>query len=116
MGTARVCAEGQGVRFRKLCRCRPAENDLLIEARSGWHACVVCQVVSRADASPPQGRAFVTGQPSIRADLYKNSDFVLPPFRAAHGIVSTIDVVKGRRHVVWRAQDRQRSSARLRPA
>src|SRR5580658_8284300 len=66
---ARVCAEGLGVPYCKVCRYRPDENDLLIVAGHGWHAGVVGHVVSRADASSPQGRAFTTGEPSICNDL-----------------------------------------------
>lgn len=90
---ARVCAEGLDVPFSKVCRYRAAENDLFIEAGFGWKAGVVGHVVSRADASSPQGRAFITGEPSICNDIGKDSVFVLPAFYAAHGIVSTIDVV-----------------------
>ena len=46
---ARVCAESLRVPFCKVCRYRPAEKDLLIEAGYGWHAGVVGRVVSRAD-------------------------------------------------------------------
>lgn len=96
---ARVCAEGLDVSFSKICRYREAENDLLIEAGYGWNAGVVGNVVSRADKSSPQGRAFITGQPSISRDLRKDNDFKLPPFYAEHGIISTIDVViKGNGH------------------
>jgi two-component sensor histidine kinase len=90
---ARVCAEGLNVSFSKVCRYRAAENDLLIEAGHGWQPGVVGHVVSRADVSSPQGRAFVTGKPSICNDLRKDNQFELPPFYAAHGIISTIDVV-----------------------
>ena len=90
---ARVCAEGLGAPFCKVCRYRPEENDLLIEAGHGWHAGVVGHVVSHADASSPQGRAFITGKPSICNDLRKDANFELPPFYAAHSIVSTVDVV-----------------------
>jgi two-component sensor histidine kinase len=90
---ARVCAEGLSVPFCKICRYRADENDLQIEAGIGWKEGVVGHVVSRADASSPQGRAFVTGLPSICNDLRKDNDFKLPAFYAAHGIVSTIDVV-----------------------
>jgi two-component sensor histidine kinase len=90
---ARVCAEGLSVPFSKVCRYRPDENDLLIEAGYGWQAGVVGNVVSRADATSPQGRAFTTGRPSICNDLCKDNDFELPPFYAAHGVISTIDVV-----------------------
>lgn len=90
---ARVCAEGLDVPFSKVCRYRAAENDLLIEAGYGWQVGVVGHVVSRADASSPQGRAFVTGEPSICNDLRRDNNFELPPFYAAHGIVSTIDVI-----------------------
>lgn len=96
---ARVCAEGLDVPFSKVCRYRAAENDLLIEAGHGWQAGVVGHVVSRADPTSPQGRAFSTGQPSICNDLRKDNDFELPAFYAAHGIVSTIDVIiKGGDH------------------
>jgi len=90
---ARVCAECLGVPFSKVCRYRAQENDLLIEAGHGWHAGVVGNVVSRADITSPQGRAFITGKPSICNDLRKDNDFVLPAFYAEHGIVSTIDVI-----------------------
>jgi two-component sensor histidine kinase len=93
---ARVCAEGLSVPFCKVCRYRPEENDLLVEAGFGWKAGVVGVVVSRADASSPQGRAFSTGEPSICNDLRQDNQFVLPDFYAAHGIVSTVDVlIKG---------------------
>jgi two-component sensor histidine kinase len=90
---ARVCAEGLGVPFSKVCRYRAAEDDLLIEAGHGWKAGVV-GAVERADETSPQGRAFVTGEPSICNDLRRDRhDYELPPFYAAHRIVSIIDVV-----------------------
>lgn len=89
----RVCAEGLSVPFSKVCRYRAEENDLLIVAGFGWQDGVVGRVVSRADMSSPQGRAFTTGLPSIIDDLQKVTDFDPPPFYAAHGIVSIIDVI-----------------------
>jgi hypothetical protein len=62
---ARVCADGLGVPFSKVCRYRKAEDDLLIEAGHGWKADGI-DVVERADLTSPQGRAFVTGEPSRR--------------------------------------------------
>jgi two-component sensor histidine kinase len=90
---AKVCAECLSVPFSKVCRYRPRENDLLIEAGYGWHPGVIGNVVSRADVTSPQGRAFITGKPSICNDLRDDNDFNLPAFYAEHGIVSTIDVV-----------------------
>jgi two-component sensor histidine kinase len=90
---ARVCAECLGVPYSKVCRYREKENDLLIEAGHGWHTGVIGNVVSRADVTSPQGRAFITGKPSICNDLCDDNDFKLPSFYAEHGIVSTIDVV-----------------------
>jgi two-component sensor histidine kinase len=90
---ARVCAEGLEVPFCKVCRYRAAENDLLVEAGVGWHQGVIGHVVSRADQSSPQGRAFVTGEPVICGDLRTDASFVLPAFYAEHGIVSTVDVI-----------------------
>ena len=90
---ARVCAEGLGVAFCKVCRYRPEENDLLVEAGVGWHHGVIGRVVSRADVSSPQGRAFITGEPVICGDLNNDATFVLPSFYAEHGIISTVDVI-----------------------
>jgi signal transduction histidine kinase len=89
----RVCAEGLSVPFSKVCRYRAEENDLLIVAGHGWKDGVVGHVVSRADASSPQGRAFITGEPSICDDLQLAGYVDLPPFYAEHGIVSIIDVI-----------------------
>ena len=90
---ARVCANGLGVPFSKVCRYRARKNDLLVEAGYGWKPGVVGLVASRADASSPQGRAFTTGKPLICNDLLKEASFALPYFYAEHGIRSTIDVV-----------------------
>ncbi len=93
---ARVCAQGLAVPFCKICKYRPEENDLLIVAGFGWQDGVIGKVISRADLSSPQGRAFMTGEPSICNDLRSDSQFILPPFYAKHGIVSTIDIlIKG---------------------
>jgi signal transduction histidine kinase/CheY-like chemotaxis protein len=89
----RVCAEGLSVPFSKVCRYRPEENDLLIVASYGWRDGLAGHVVSRADMSSPQGRAFITAEPSIIDDVRKASGFDLPPFYAAHGVISIIDVI-----------------------
>ena len=89
---AQVCARSLDVPLAKVCRFRAAENDLLIEAGHGWKSGVIGSTES-ADPSSPQGRAFTTGKPSICDDLSKEKSFELPSFYAAHGIVSTIDVV-----------------------
>jgi signal transduction histidine kinase len=89
----RVCANGLSVPFSKVCRYRAEENDLLIVAGYGWQDGVIGNVVSRADMSSPQGRAFTTGEPSIIDNLQKDAGFDPPPFYAAHGIVSIIDVI-----------------------
>jgi len=90
---ARACAECMEVPFCKICRYRPEENDLLVEAGVGWRSGVIGNVVSRADHSSPQGRAFVTGKPVICDDLSRDSVFALPVLYADHGIVSIVDVI-----------------------
>ena len=90
---ARVCAAGLDVPFCKVCRYRPEENDLLVEAGVGWHQGVVGNVVSPADASSPQGRAFITEKPVICGNLSTDPSYALPAFYAEHGIVSTVDVI-----------------------
>ena len=89
----RVCADGLNAPFSKVCQYRAKQNDLLIVAGYGWQDGVVGDVVSRADLSSPQGRAFTTGQPSICDDLQTGPYSDLPPFYAAHGIISIIDVI-----------------------
>ena len=89
----RVCAEGLGAPFAKVCQYRAEQNDLLIVAGYGWKGGVIGHVVSRADMSSPQGRAFTTGLPSIIDDLQKAADYDPQAFYAEHGIVSIIDVI-----------------------
>lgn len=90
---ARICAASLEVPFCKVCRYRTAENDLLIEAGCGWAAGVVGRVVSQADETSPQGRAFVTREPVIIRDVRDANNLALPDFYPQHGIISTVDVV-----------------------
>lgn len=90
---ARVCAEGLGVPFCKICRYRAKENDLLIDAGFGWHSGVIGLVVSQADETSPQGRAYVTGMPVIIQNLKEANNVVLPQFYGEHGIISSVDVI-----------------------
>lgn len=92
-GAARICAASLEAPFCKICRYRPVENDLLIEAGFGWDKGVVGRVVSQADETSPQGRAFVTREPVIIRDIHGANNLTLPDFYAQHGIVSTVDVV-----------------------
>jgi two-component sensor histidine kinase len=90
---ARICADSLGVRHCKVCRYRPVENDLLIVAGFGWRAGVIGKVISRADESSPQGRAFVTREPVIVRNLEEANGYVPPTFYADHHIISTVDVI-----------------------
>jgi two-component sensor histidine kinase len=90
---ARICAASLDVPFCKICRYRPAENDLLIEAGCGWDLGVVGRVVSQANETSPQGRAYVTQEPVIIRNLQEANNLSLPDFYQQHGIVSTVDVV-----------------------
>jgi two-component sensor histidine kinase len=90
---ARVCAEGLDVPFCKVCRYREIENDLLIVAGYGWNPGVVGRVMSQADETSPQGRAYVTGLPVILRNLQEANNVLLPAFYAEHGIISIVDVI-----------------------
>jgi two-component sensor histidine kinase len=90
---ARICAASLEVPFCKICRYRGAENDLLIEAGCGWDSGVVGRVISQADETSPQGRAYVTREPVIIRDIRDANNLVLPDFYKQHGIVSTVDVI-----------------------
>jgi len=94
---ARICAESLGVPCSKICRYRPTENDLLVVAGHGWEQGVIGNVVSQADESSTQGRAFITGEPVILEDIGMNNSYDLPEFYKRHKIVSTVDVlIKGK--------------------
>ena len=82
---ARICAQSLSVPFAKICRYRAAQKDLLVEAGYGWHPGVIGYVVSPADETSTQGRAFVRGEPVILKDLAKNSSYALPPFSPSTG-------------------------------
>jgi two-component sensor histidine kinase len=90
---ARICAASLDVAFCKICRYRVSEGDLLIEAGCGWNLGVVGRVISHANESSPQGRAYVTGEPVIIRNLHEANNLQLPAFYAEHGILSTVDVL-----------------------
>jgi two-component sensor histidine kinase len=90
---ARICAASLEVPFCKVCRYRAVEDDLLIEAGCGWDLGVVGHVISQANESSPQGRAYTTGEPVIISNLSEANNLTLPAFYPQHGIVSTVDVV-----------------------
>ena len=81
---ARVCAASLGVAYCKVCQYRPVENDLLIVAGCGWDGGVVGQVVSQANETSPQGRAYVTREPVIIRDLRESNNLALPDFYVRH--------------------------------
>jgi signal transduction histidine kinase len=93
MEAARICAASLEVPFCKVCRYRPDQDDLLIEAGCGWNIGVVGGVVSQADETSPQGRAYVTREPVIIRDVRNANNLRLPHFYSDHGIISTVDVV-----------------------
>ena len=90
---ARACADGLGVPFSQVWQYRAEKNDLIVVAGHGCGDEAIGHVVSCADMRSPQGRAFTTGETSVEGDLQKGNGCELPPFYAAHGIVSIIDVI-----------------------
>lgn len=94
---ALICAQSLEVPYAKICRYRADHKDLLVEAGYGWNDGVIGYVVSAADETSTQGRAFVTEKPVILEDLSKNNSYALPPFYGDHRIVATADVlIKGK--------------------
>lgn len=90
---SRICAASLDVPLAKICRYRPEENDLLVEAGWGWQAGVIGHVVSQADETSPQGRAYTVGRPVIIRNIHEADDLNLPSFYARHGVVSTVNVL-----------------------
>eukprot|EP01037_Dinobryon_pediforme_P001918 gene1918-1950_t len=93
MEAARICADSLGVPFCKICRYREQKNDLLIEAGCGWNPGVVGRVISQANETSPQGRAYITGKPVILSNIEQSNDLALPEFYPEHNIISTVDVL-----------------------
>ena len=90
---ARACADGLGVPFSQVWQYRAEKNDLVVAAGHGWLDEVVGHAVSCDDMRSLQGRAFTTGETSIAGDLQNGNGCGLPPFYAAHDIVSIVDVI-----------------------
>jgi two-component sensor histidine kinase len=91
---AKVCAECMGVSYSKICKYRPAENDLRVVSGFGWNMGVVGFATSVADESSPQGRAFTTGEPQLCANIKSaNTYYSLPQFYQDHKVLSTLDVL-----------------------
>jgi two-component sensor histidine kinase len=109
---ADICAESLGVPYAKICRYRADHDDLLVEAGCGWKDGVIGYVVSPANETSTQGRAFVTGNPVILEDLTKNNSYTLPPFYADHGIVATADVLIKGKGKPWGVLEIDSSTAR----
>jgi GAF domain-containing protein len=77
---ARVCADSLNVPFCKICRYRPNENDLMIIAGCGWKPNVIGSVVSEANETTPQGRAYLTRGPVVIPNIYRDNELALPQF------------------------------------
>jgi hypothetical protein len=90
---ARVCAAGLASRHSKISRFRSETNDLLLESGCGWQPGIVGHFIAQADVSTPQGRAFITGKPSICNGLRLKGDFDLPSLYIDHGILAAIYVM-----------------------
>jgi len=99
---ARVCAEIMGVPFCGIWRFRPEENDLRLEAVAGWPQGVIGSIIPRSDVSSPHISALITGQPTICADLSKETGFTVPSNCTDQGITSILDVtIKGSNGQPW---------------
>ncbi|HEX9464703.1 MAG TPA: GAF domain-containing protein [Alphaproteobacteria bacterium] len=90
---ARACANGTGVRYCKVLRYRPSDNDLIVQAGVGWRRNIIGKAIAPANRSSPDGHAFVTGKPVITSDLRKLHDYKLPDIYSQHKIVSSANVV-----------------------
>lgn len=89
---ARLCAESLNTPFCKICKYRPETNDLFVVAGVGWRTDVVGAVISAADMTTPQGRAFITREAVILDNVQKMGELMLAPLYHEHGINSTVDV------------------------
>jgi DNA-binding response OmpR family regulator len=89
----RVCAEGLKAAFCKVYRYRPTQDDLIREVGFGWHAGVNEHSVLRADASSPEGCAFVSRSPVICNATSESISSNRRELHAVRAAVSTVDVI-----------------------
>ena len=89
----RTGAEGLKAPFCKIYRYRSAQDDLIREAGFGWHAGMNEHIVLRADASSPEGRAFVTREPVICNAVFESVRSNRRELHIARPAVSTVAVI-----------------------
>jgi len=97
----RCAAEGLRARLAKILEYRPATNDLLFRAGTGWKSGVVGVATIGADAASPAGFAYHTGAPVISNHLGQEERFRTPTVMAEHGVRRAINVLIARMNGPW---------------
>ena len=90
---ARICAASLDVRSARSADTVPLRTIFSSRPGVAGNSGSLVRVVSRADETSPQGRAYKTGEPVIIRDVRTANNLALPDFYPEHGIVSTVDVV-----------------------
>ena len=73
-----MCAESLNVPFCKVCGIGRNENDLMVIAGCGWKPNVIGSVVSKANETTPQGRAYLSRGPVVIPNIYRDNELALP--------------------------------------
>jgi two-component sensor histidine kinase len=94
-------AAGTSVERAKVLRYRPAADDLLVVAGTGWKPNVVGHASLPSDMRSPPGRAFRTGEPTFIDDLPDSAEFDYSDLLRDHSIISVVNVPIAAGNAVW---------------
>ena len=99
--TTELVAQGMHIRRAKILEYRPATDDLLVRAGTGWREGVVGHATLPSDWASPPGRTYRGCQPVYVHDLPASSEYEYSDLLREHGIVSLINVPIIVEHGVW---------------
>jgi len=94
-------SEGLDTEYSKVLEYRPANDDLLLRAGSGWQSGLVGEASVEAGEESQAGYTLQTEEPVVVEDLRTESRFSGPPLLLDHGVVSGISVIIGTPAEPW---------------
>jgi len=94
-------SEGLDTEYSKVLEYRPANDDLLLRAGSGWQSGLVGEASVGAGEESQAGYTLQTEEPVVVEDLRTESRFSGPPLLVDHDVVSGISVIIGTPAEPW---------------
>ena len=98
---AELVAESLDTEYSKVLQYRPAHDDLLLRAGTGWESELVGTATVGADSDSQAGYTLQTGEPVVVEDLRTETRFSGPSLLVDSGVVSGISVIIGSPEEPW---------------